>query len=187
MIDFGRVVTAMVTPFRADGSLDTEGAVKLARYLADHGTDTILLAGTTGESPTLTSGEKVELIRAVKAGVPGVQVMAGTGSNNTQASIEASRAAEEAGADALRDFAAENNTVYWDFSLYKDVDTLNLLVGDFSDAHHLNGQGAEKFTAVLCDTIAQENAGEDVSTLFYDTVEEKLELTPDQSIAMAHL
>ena len=89
--------------------------------------------------------------------------------------------------DALRDFAAENNTVYWDFSLYKDVDTLNLLVGDFSDAHHLNGQGAEKFTAVLCDTIARENAGEDVSTLFYDTVEEKLELTPDQSIAMAHL
>ena len=79
--------------------------------------------------------------------------------------------------DALRDFAAENNTVYWDFSLYKDVDTLNLLVGDFSDAHHLNGQGAEKFTAVLCDTIARENAGEDVSTLFYDTVEEKLELT----------
>ena len=58
---------------------------------------------------------------------------------------------------------------------------------DFSDAHHLNGQGAEKFTAVLCDTIARENAGEDVSTLFYDTVEEKLELTPDQSIAMAHL
>ena len=89
--------------------------------------------------------------------------------------------------DALRDFAAENSTVYWDFSLYKDVDTLNLLVGDFSDAHHLNGQGAEKFTAVLCDTIARENAGEDVSTLFYDTVEEKLELTPDQSIAMAHL
>ena len=89
--------------------------------------------------------------------------------------------------DALRDFAIENNTVYWDFSLYKDVDTLNLLVGDFSDAHHLNGQGAEKFTAVLCDTIARGNAGEDVSTLFYDTVEEKLELTPDQSIAMAHL
>ena len=89
--------------------------------------------------------------------------------------------------DALRDFATENNTVYWDFSLYKDVDTLDLLVGDFSDAHHLNGQGAEKFTAVLCDTIARENAGEDVSTLFYDTVEEKLELTPDQSIAMAHL
>jgi len=101
MIDFGRVVTAMVTPFRADGSLDTEGAVKLARYLADHGTDTILLAGTTGESPTLTSSEKMELIRAVKAGVPGVQVMAGTGSNNTQASIDASLAAEEAGADAL--------------------------------------------------------------------------------------
>ena len=94
---------------------------------------------------------------------------------------------DQAYVDALRDFAAENNTVYWDFSLYKDVDTLNLLVGDFSDAHHLNGQGAEKFTAVLCDTIARENAGEDVSTLFYDTVEEKLELTPDQSIAMAHL
>lgn len=89
--------------------------------------------------------------------------------------------------DALRAFAAENNTVYWDFSLYKDVDTLDLRVGDFSDAHHLNGQGAEKFTAVLCDTIARETAGEDVSTLFYDTVAEKLELTPDESILMAHL
>ena len=77
--------------------------------------------------------------------------------------------------------------MYWDFSLYKDVDTLNLLVEDFSDAHHLNGQGAEKFTTVLCDTITRDRAGEDVSALFFDTVEEKLSETPDQSIAMAHL
>ena len=89
--------------------------------------------------------------------------------------------------DALRDFAAENNTVYWDFSLYKDIDTLNLLVEDFSDAHHLNGQGAGKFTTVLCDTIARDNAGEDVAALFFDSVAEKLALAPDQSIAMAHL
>ena len=62
-----------------------------------------------------------------------------------------------------------------------------MLVEDFSDAHHLNGQGAGKFTAVLCDTIARNAAGEDVSELFFDSVEEKITLTPDQSIAMAHL
>ena len=89
--------------------------------------------------------------------------------------------------DALRTFAAENNTVYWDFSLYRDVDALDLLVGDFSDAHHLNGQGAEKFTPVLCDTIARDKAGEDTSVLFFDTVQEKIDQAPDQSIAMAHL
>ena len=89
--------------------------------------------------------------------------------------------------DALRTFAAENDTMYWDFSLYKNVDALDLLVADFSDAHHLNGQGAEKFTTVLADTIAREAAGEDVAELFYDTVEEKTTLTPDQSMAMAHL
>ena len=62
-----------------------------------------------------------------------------------------------------------------------------MLVEDFSDAHHLNGQGAGKFTAVLCDTIARDNAGEDVAALFFDSVAEKLALAPDQSIAMAHL
>ena len=57
-------------------------------------------------------------------------------------------------------------------------------MGDYSDAHHLNGAGADKFTAVLCDTIRRDAAGENVAGLFYDTVEDKLTLTPDESILM---
>src|SRR5262245_37684710 len=62
---FGRVCTAMVTPFSKDGSLDLDGAQRLARHLVENGTDTVLIAGTTGESPTLTHGERDRLLRAV--------------------------------------------------------------------------------------------------------------------------
>jgi len=64
---FGRVLTAMITPFTEDGSLDLDGAVGLARWLVDHGSDGLVLAGTTGEAPTLTDDEKVELWTAVRA------------------------------------------------------------------------------------------------------------------------
>ena len=87
--------------------------------------------------------------------------------------------------DALNTFcAARDGLVYWDFSLWRDWDTLHLTVGDYSDAHHLNAAGADKFTAVLCDTIRRDAAGENVADLFYDTVEDKLTLTPDESILM---
>ena len=66
---FGRVLTAMVTPFDDDGALDLDGAVALARWLVDHGNDGLVLAGTTGERPTLTDDEKVELWRAVREAV----------------------------------------------------------------------------------------------------------------------
>lgn len=86
--------------------------------------------------------------------------------------------------DALRDFAAQNDIDYWDFSLYKDRVAIGMGAGQFSDAHHLNGEGAEKFTRTLCDTIARDAAGEDVSALFCDTVEEKLTELPDDTIFM---
>ncbi len=86
--------------------------------------------------------------------------------------------------DALLQFASENGLAYWDFSLYKDPGVLNLGPGEFSDAHHLNGAGAERFTAVLCDTIARDAAGENVSELFYDDVEQKLTERPDNTIFM---
>ncbi len=63
---------------------------------------------------------------------------------------------------------------------------INLKIEDFSDAHHLNGAGAEKFTAILCKTIQRRAAGESVDDLFYQTVEEKLTLTPDDSVLMAY-
>lgn len=97
---FGRVMTAMVTPFKADGSLDCEGASKLARWLVDNGNDGLVVAGTTGESPTLTHHEQIALIEAVVSAVS-VPVIAGAGSNDTRAAIELTELATEAGAAGI--------------------------------------------------------------------------------------
>jgi 4-hydroxy-tetrahydrodipicolinate synthase len=97
---FGRVLTAMVTPFTADGALDVDGAVELATWLVAHGNDGLVLAGTTGEAPTLTDDEKVELWTAVRAAVD-VPLLAGTGSNDTRHTVELSQRAAETGVDGL--------------------------------------------------------------------------------------
>lgn len=100
--DFGRILTAMVTPFSEKGDLDLEQARKLARYLVDNGSDALVVAGTTGESPTLSREEKIQLYQTVVEEVGGRSiVVAGTGSNNTQESVALSQAAEQAGVDAL--------------------------------------------------------------------------------------
>jgi 4-hydroxy-tetrahydrodipicolinate synthase len=99
--DIGRLLTAMVTPFKQDGAVDYELAQKLAAILCGDGSDGIVVAGTTGESPTLSDEEKIELLRAVKAAIPGKNVVAGTGGNDTRHSIELSEKAMHAGADAL--------------------------------------------------------------------------------------
>src|SRR3954452_15587284 len=99
---FGRVSTAMITPFRPDGSLDLEAAQKVATHLVDHGNDTLVINGTTGEAPTTTDDEKIQLLRAVLAAVGDrAQVVAGVGSNNTAHSVESAKAAEAAGANGL--------------------------------------------------------------------------------------
>jgi 4-hydroxy-tetrahydrodipicolinate synthase len=97
----GRLLTAMVTPFKADGSVDYDGAEKLAHMLISDGSDGVVVSGTTGESPTLSDAEKIELVRIVKAAIPSKDVVAGTGSNDTHHSVELSRLAMKAGADAL--------------------------------------------------------------------------------------
>jgi 4-hydroxy-tetrahydrodipicolinate synthase len=102
MIDFGRVSTAMVTPFDNKGNIDFSKTTQLVNYLIQNGTDSIVVSGTTGESPTLTTEEKVALFRHVVSVVDGrIPVIAGTGSNNTYASIELTKKAEEAGVDAI--------------------------------------------------------------------------------------
>ncbi|MBW3578823.1 MAG: 4-hydroxy-tetrahydrodipicolinate synthase [Actinobacteria bacterium] len=99
---FGRVVTAMVTPFRDDLSLDLDGATRLARHLIEHGTETILLSGTTGESPTLDGDEQLELLQAVKDAVAdGGQVIVGTGTNDTAKTCASTDKATAAGADGV--------------------------------------------------------------------------------------
>ena len=99
---FGRVVTAMATPFTADGALDLAGAARLADHLLSHGTDTVLLNGTTGESPTLEDAEVWDLLAAVKDAVgERAQVMVGTGSNSTAKTVKATERATAEGADAV--------------------------------------------------------------------------------------
>ena len=97
---FGRVITAMITPFDAAGGLDLDGAVELARWLVDQGNDGLVLAGTTGESPTLTHDEQIALVEAVASAVD-CYVIAGAGSNDTAAAVELTERCTEAGADAI--------------------------------------------------------------------------------------
>ncbi|HKE99861.1 MAG TPA: 4-hydroxy-tetrahydrodipicolinate synthase [Actinomycetes bacterium] len=98
---FGRVLTAMATPFARDGALDLGGAQRLAQHLLDSGTDTLVVAGTTGEAPTLTHDEKRRLVAAVAEVAGSERVMAGTSTYSTAESVELSRAAEKAGAGSL--------------------------------------------------------------------------------------
>src|SRR6202047_4526205 len=97
---FGRVVTAMVTPFGDDGALDLPAAVELARWLAAHGSDGLVLSGSTGESSVLTDEEKADLWRAVAEAVT-IPVIAGTGSNDTDHSIKMTALAATCGVDAV--------------------------------------------------------------------------------------
>ncbi|PGT86722.1 MULTISPECIES: 4-hydroxy-tetrahydrodipicolinate synthase [Bacillaceae] len=99
---FGKVSTAMVTPFDKNGNIDFQKTSTLIDYLINHGSDSLVIAGTTGESPTLSTEEKVALIKHSVKEVNGrVPVIAGTGSNNTAASIKLTKQAEEAGVDAI--------------------------------------------------------------------------------------
>jgi 4-hydroxy-tetrahydrodipicolinate synthase len=102
MATISGVITAMVTPFEDGGALDVDGSRRLARHLVEHGSHGLVVSGTTGESPTLSDDEKLELLRAVKDEVGGeATLICGTGSNDTHHSVELTRAAVEAGADAV--------------------------------------------------------------------------------------
>ena len=97
---FGRVITAMVTPFQEDGSVNYAVAEKLAAHLVANGSDGILVCGTTGESPTLTWEEEYQLFQVVQKAVAGKgKVIAGTGSNSTQEAIAATQKAAQLGLD----------------------------------------------------------------------------------------
>jgi 4-hydroxy-tetrahydrodipicolinate synthase len=99
--EIGRLLTAMLTPFAADGSVDYEAAENLAVLLTNDGSDGVVVSGTTGESPTLSDDEKIELVKVIKKAIPGKTVVSGTGSNDTHHSVNLSERAMKAGADAL--------------------------------------------------------------------------------------
>ncbi|WP_326554799.1 4-hydroxy-tetrahydrodipicolinate synthase [Micromonospora sp. NBC_01813] len=102
-VPFGRLLTAMVTPLSDDGSLDLDGAARLASYLVDEqANDALVISGTTGESPTTTDEEKEQLLRVVIEAVGDrARVVAGVGTNDTRHTIELAAAAEKAGAHGL--------------------------------------------------------------------------------------
>lgn len=100
--DFGRMLTAMVTPLNKDLTVNYSQTKKLAAHLVQTGSDGLVVAGTTGESPTLSNEEKIELFRAVVEEVGGkAAVIAGTGSNSTAGSIALTQAAQKAGVDGI--------------------------------------------------------------------------------------
>src|ERR1700738_717657 len=99
--EIGRLLTAMLTPFKSDGSVNYEAAEKLAVMLVADGSDGVVVSGTTGESPALSDDEKIELLKAIKKAIPHKSVVVGTGSNDTHHSVKLSGRAMQAGADAL--------------------------------------------------------------------------------------
>ena len=97
---FGKILTAMVTPFTQEGSVDYDMAIKLANYLVENGSDGLVLCGTTGESPTLSWQEQHELFIAIKTSLDSnTRIIVGTGSNSTKEAIEATQKAYKFGAD----------------------------------------------------------------------------------------
>jgi 4-hydroxy-tetrahydrodipicolinate synthase len=99
---FGRLLTAMVTPFDTDGAIDWAGVEKLAQHLVDTGHDGIAVNGTTGEAPTTKSSEKLEIIKVVKKVVGSkIQVLSGAGDNETSYTVEQAKRSQDAGADGL--------------------------------------------------------------------------------------
>src|SRR2546421_1592306 len=100
--NFGAILTAMVTPFDGDGRVDEEAAVRLMHHLADHGSDGLVICGTTGEAATLTDEEQLGMIRLAVEEMRGrCTIVAGVGSNDTRHAVRLTERATEIGADAL--------------------------------------------------------------------------------------
>ncbi|TLS40229.1 4-hydroxy-tetrahydrodipicolinate synthase [Streptomyces montanus] len=133
---FGRVLTAMVTPFTADGALDLDGAQRLAAHLVDAGNDGLIINGTTGESPTTSDAEKADLVRAVLEAVGDrAHIVAGVGTNDTRHSIALARAAEQVGAHGLLAVTPYYNKppqegLYHHFTVIADATELPVMLYD---------------------------------------------------------
>lgn len=134
MVLFGRVSTAMVTPFDSKGHIDFAKTTLLINHLIENGSDSLVIAGTTGESPTLSKEEKIALFQhVVKVVDKRVPVIAGTGSNNTYATIELTKKAEEIGVDAVMIVAPYYNKpnqegLYQHFKAAAEATTLPVMV-----------------------------------------------------------
>lgn len=134
MIQFGRVSTAMVTPFDKKGHIDFQKTTQLVNHLIENGTDSLVVAGTTGESPTLTKEEKLALFsHVVKVVDKRIPVIAGTGGNDTYSSIDLTKKAEATGVDAIMVVAPYYNKpnqegLYQHFKEIAEISTLPIMV-----------------------------------------------------------
>ena len=144
MLDFGRVVTAMITPFKADDSLDLEKAVVMAKHLEKNGSQGIVVCGTTGESPTLSHSEKLTLFETVKGAVSEqTVVIAGIGTNCTRDSVALTKEAEAVGVDAIMAVVPYYNKpsqegLYQHFKAIADATKLPLMVYNVPSRTALN-------------------------------------------------
>ena len=133
-MNFGQVLTAMVTPFDEYGEIDFQATKNLINYLIANGTEGLVVSGTTGESPTLTEEEKVNLFKFTVEVVNGrVPVIAGTGSNNTKGSIELTKLAEDVGVDGIMLVAPYYNNppqegLYQHFKTIAEVTSLPIML-----------------------------------------------------------
>ena len=128
---FGKVITAMVTPFDREGNVNYEVAEKLAIHLVNNGSDGLLVCGTTGESPTLSWSEKSQLFQVIKKAVGDkAKVLAGTGGNSTQHAIEMTQEAAKMGLDGSLQVVPYYNKPPQE-GLYKHFQTIAATVGDF--------------------------------------------------------
>ncbi|MCG3089707.1 4-hydroxy-tetrahydrodipicolinate synthase [Sporosarcina cyprini] len=133
-MNFGRIVTAMVTPFDEQGEIDFQATQNLINYLISNGTEALVVSGTTGESPTLTNKEKAKLFKFTVNVVNGrVPVIAGTGTNNTKESMELTLLAENAGVDGIMLVTPYYNKpcqegLYQHFKAIAEVTTLPIML-----------------------------------------------------------
>lgn len=131
---FGNVITAMVTPFKTNGELDYSEAIRIAEYLVQNGSDSVLVSGTTGESPTISHAEEYELWRVVKSAIGRrAKIIAGTGSNCTATSIESTKMAEMIGVDGAMVVVPYYNKpsqegMYQHFKAVAEATTLPLII-----------------------------------------------------------
>ncbi|WP_137789618.1 4-hydroxy-tetrahydrodipicolinate synthase [Bacillus sp. E(2018)] len=183
-MNFGSISTAMVTPFDSKGNIDFGRTTKLVNHLINNGTDSLVVAGTTGESATLTTEEKIALFKHVVKVVDGrVPVVAGTGSNNTKASIDLSKKAEEIGVDAIMIVAPYYNKPSQEgiIAHYKAIaNAVSLPIM----AYNIPGRSVITFSvdtvlrlAEVPNIVALKDAGGNL-----DTMSEVIENTPDDFV-----
>ena len=152
---FGRVLTAMVTPFTDNGEVDYAEVKRLAVHLMENGNDSILACGTTAETPTLTHDEKLNVVKAIKEAVgPNVPVLVGCGGNDTASTIEAAKEMEAAGADGLLVVAPYYNKpsqegMYQHFEAVAEVTSLPVVL------YNIPGRCGVNMTPELIARLAQ--------------------------------